>query len=99
MPCACIFVPDFPVEAVVRAEPELREQAVAVVEGAPPLLNVVSVNEAARHAGVEVGMTKLQAQGRLSALTIRRRSPLQEAAAHAALIDCACAFSPRVEAH
>jgi protein ImuB len=29
---------------------------------------------------------------------LRRRSPAQEAAAHAALLDAACAFSPRVEA-
>ncbi len=58
---ACIYVPDFPVEAIVRAEPLLREQAVAVLEGKPPLARVVAVNEKARSIGMELGMTKLQA--------------------------------------
>ncbi len=139
MPFAAIYVPDFSVEALVRAEPELRERALAVVEGTPPLLIVIGVNERARQGGVETGMTALQAEERLSAgfanagpstraphhpskpknrlagdpgkpgalaqddttknwaWLIRRRSPAQEQAAHAALLDCACAFSPRVE--
>ena len=42
---ACIYVPDFPVEAFVRAEPLLRERAVAVLEGKPPLVRVVALNE------------------------------------------------------
>src|SRR5208337_4571871 len=58
---ACIYVPDFPVEAIVRAEPLLREQAVAVLEGKPPLVRVIALNEKARLLGMEVGMTKLQA--------------------------------------
>src|SRR5580704_4612332 len=37
---ACIYIPDFPVEAIVRVEPRLREQAVAVLEGRPPLPRV-----------------------------------------------------------
>ncbi len=101
MSFAAIFVPDFPVEAVVRAAPDLREQAVAIVEGTPPLLRVAAANERARQAGVEIGITRLEAESRLSASglewTLRRRSPVQEQAAHAALVDCACAFSPRVE--
>jgi len=159
MPFAAIYVPDFPLEAMVRAEPELREQAVAVVEGTPPLVRVVAVNERAAQAGVEPGMTKLQAEERLVAGrwpmadgqeipksattgetptlsrpqerrdkggatshetfagvgerapglhgsetcatrrygTVRKRSAERETAAHAALLDCACGFSPRVE--
>src|SRR5271166_4134964 len=57
----CIYISDFPVEAIVRAEPLLREQAVAVLEGKPPLVRVVALNEKARLLGMEVGMTKLQA--------------------------------------
>ena len=59
---ACIYVPDFPVEAIVRAEPLLRERAVAVLEGKPPLVRVVALNEKARLLGMEIGMTKLQAE-------------------------------------
>ncbi|HYX69149.1 MAG TPA: hypothetical protein VE825_08445 [Terriglobales bacterium] len=93
---ACLHVPDFPVAAVMRIEPELRRQAVAVVDGDPPLVRVLAANPAARAAGVEPGMALLQAEA-LPGLKIRRRSAAQEAAAHAALLDAAAAFSPRVE--
>jgi len=93
---ACIFVPDFPVEALLRVEPDLRGQALAVLEGKVPLQTIFALNEKARHAGVSPGMTKLQVEA-CSALVLRPRSLLQEAAAHAALLDCAQSFSPRVE--
>ena len=88
MPFACIFVPDFPAEAILRAEPELRLQAVAVLEGKPPLQKVFAINENARRAGIEPGMTKIQVEP-WTDLTLRPRSLLQETAAHAALLDCA----------
>src|ERR1700678_4042723 len=94
---ACIFVPDFPVEALLRAEPELRSQSLAMLEGKTPLQKVFAVNENARRAGVSPGMTKLQIEA-CSNIVLRERSLLQEAAAHAALLDCAQSFSPRVEA-
>jgi len=96
MPFACIFVPDFPAEAILRAEPELRSQAVAVLEGKPPLQKVFALNEKARRIGIEPGMTKIQVEP-WTDLVLRQRSPLQETAAHAALLDCAQSFSPRVE--
>src|SRR5436309_10985822 len=96
MPFACIYIPDFPVEALLRAEPELRGQSVAVLEGKAPLQKVFAVNESAHRAGVELGMTKLQVEA-CTGLTLRPRSLLQEESAHAALIDCAQSFSPRVE--
>jgi protein ImuB len=96
MPFACIFVPNFPVAAVFRAEPELRAQAVALFEGKPPLEKVFAVNESAGRMGIMPGMTKAQAE-LCSELTLRPRSPLQESVAHAALLDCAQSFSPCVE--
>ena len=96
MPFACIFVPDFPAEALLRSEPELRAQAVAVLEGKPPLQKVFAVNEKARRAGIEPGMTKIQIEA-FTEIVLRTRSTLQETAAHAALLDCAQSFSPRVE--
>src|ERR1700691_2716270 len=94
---ACIFVPDFPVEALLRAEPELRSQSLAVLEGKAPLQKVFAVNENARHNGVDLGMSKLQLEA-CTGVVLRARSLLQEASAHAALLDCAQSFSPRVEA-
>jgi protein ImuB len=96
MPFACIFVPDFPAEAILRAEPELRSQAVAVLEDKPPLQTILAINEKARRAGVLPGMTKLQVEG-CTKIALRERSALQESAAHQALFDCAQSFSPRVE--
>ena len=74
MPFACIFVPDFPVEALLRAEPDLRSQAVAVLEGKPPLQKVFAVNEKARRAGVSPGMTKIQVEA-CSDLVLRLALP------------------------
>src|SRR5438552_1224979 len=96
MPFACIFVPNFPVGAILRAEPDLRSKAVAVLEGKPPLENVLAVNREARGSGICEGMTKLQAE-LCHGVALRDRSELQEIAAHQALLDCAQSFSPRVE--
>lgn len=96
MPFACIFVPDFPVEAILRSEPELRAQAVAVLEGKPPLQKVFALNEKVRCAGIETGMSKVQVEA-CSELVLRLRSLTQEAAAHAALLDGAQSFSPVIE--
>ena len=94
MPFACIYVPNFPVAAALRAEPELQAQPVAIFEGKPPLEKIIAVNEKA--AGFAPGMTKAQAE-LCAELALRPRSALQESAAHAALLDCAQSFSPCVE--
>jgi protein ImuB len=96
MPFACIYVPNFPVAAALRAEPELQARAVAIFEGKPPLEKIIAVNETATRMGIAPGMSKAQAE--LGAdLALRQRSPLQESAAHIALLDCAQSFSPCVE--
>jgi protein ImuB len=93
---ACIFIPDFPVQAIIRFEPELRLRPVAVLAGRPPLEKVVALNERARQSGVEVGATKSQLEA-WETLVLRARSESQETSAHAALLDCAQSFSPEVE--
>jgi len=93
---ACIFIPDFPAQAFLRWEPELRIRPVAVLTGRPPLEKVVALNERARQAGVEAGATKLQLEA-WENLVLRARSESQETSAHAALLDCAQSFSPEVE--
>jgi protein ImuB len=93
---ACIYVPNFPVAAVLRAEPDLHTHPIAVLEGKPPLEKVLTVNQKAAAIGITPGMTKTQAE-LCTELTLRPRSALQESAAHAALLDCAQSFSPCVE--
>src|SRR5216684_5998128 len=93
---ACIFIPDFSVQAITRLEPELRARAVAVLTGRPPLEKVIALNERARQTGVEVGATKSQLEA-WENLVLRARSESQETSAHAALLNCAQSFSPEVE--
>ena len=93
---ACIYVPNFCVAAALRAEPELQPRPVAIFEGKAPLEKIITVNECANGLGIEPGMTKAQAE-LCPGLVLRGRSELHESAAHAALLDCAQAFSPRVE--
>lgn len=96
MSFACLFVPDFPVQALVRVEPELRSKPVAVMEGAAPLTKISCVNAKARELGVEAGMNKVQGEA-FSGIEWRWRSASQEKTSHAALLDCAWTISPRVE--
>jgi len=96
MAFASIFVPNFPVQAVVRAEPALGERALALIEGNPPLCSVVAVNKKAAQTGIEIGMTKTDAE-QFAGAEIRPRSSAQEKAAHAALLDIGWSVSPRIE--
>src|ERR1039457_1273132 len=96
MAFASVYVPNFMVQAVVRAEPDLRDRALALVDGDPPLSKIVAVNEAAWQAGIELGMGGSQAT-QFGKVEIRRRSPSREKAAHAALLDVGWSVSPRIE--
>jgi protein ImuB len=96
MAFASIYVPDFSIQAVVRTEPTLRQHAIALVEGRPPLERVVAINEAAARAGLNLGMTKAQA-AQFPSIEIRQRSRIEERSTHAALLDLGWSISPRVE--
>ncbi|HTS12857.1 MAG TPA: DNA polymerase Y family protein [Candidatus Limnocylindrales bacterium] len=93
---AAIFVSNFMVQAVMRAEPALRERALALIEGTPPLWSVAAMSEAARKSGIRIGMTKAQVE-QFRGIEIRPRPRGQEKVAHAALLDLGWSFSPRVE--
>src|ERR1700687_3105324 len=93
---ACIFIPDFSAQAIIRFEPELRARPVAVLTGRSPLEKVSALNERARETGVEVGATKSQLEA-WDNLVLRARSESQATSARAALLDCAQSFSPEGE--
>jgi protein ImuB len=93
---ACVYIPDFLVQAVVRGQRALGEGALALLGGAPPLWSVVAANPAAFAAGIQLGMTKAQV-AQFSNVQICMRSEAQEKAAHAALLDVAWSVSPRIE--
>src|SRR5258707_13475421 len=93
---ACVYIPDFLVQAVVRGQPSLGERALALLGGSPPLWSVIAANPAAFEAGIQLGMTKAQV-AQFGNVHICTRSEAQEKAAHAALLDAAWSVSPRVE--
>lgn len=94
---ACLEVPLFPLAARTRSEPELREEALAVLAGRGNAARVVAATRLARRAGVRPGLTLTQARARLPKLIARPRDPECEQAAREALLDVAESFSPRVE--
>ena len=84
MPYACIFVPDFPAQAILRAEPELREYALVVLDGHAPVQRPIAMNEYARQKGVQTEIPKTLLE-QCPSLLLRPRSYDLEMAAHQAL--------------
>jgi len=93
---ACLYAREFPVQALLRLRPELREQPCVVMEGAVPLEQVCSLNTKARLLGMVRGMTRVEVDTFPASVALAR-SLKEEAATRAILLECAGAFSPRVE--
>jgi protein ImuB len=98
---ACLFVPDFSVQAALLLEPydtreALKQSPIAILDGPSSLLKVIALNDAARKVGIEIGMSKMQVET-YGGVLLRKRSAENEEAAQSALLECASAFSPRVE--
>jgi protein ImuB len=93
---ACLDVKAFPLQALLRLRPQLQGKAVAVLDGEPPFEQVCSLNSPAMALGISPGMTKLEMEMFPTAVVLLR-SRAVEATAHAALLECAGAFSPRIE--
>lgn len=97
MRVACLAVPLFPLAARLRCEPELRGEAVAILEGNGPAARVLAASRRARGTGVAPGQTLAQAQALLPRLVTRARDPEGERAAQEVLLELTESFSPRVE--
>lgn len=94
---ACLSVPLFPLAARLRSEPELGQEALAILAGNGHAARVVGATRIARRAGVKIGMTLPQARALLPKLIARPRDAECETAAQEALFEVAETFSPRVE--
>jgi len=94
---ACLVTPLFPLAARLRSEPELLDEALAVLEGVGARARVVAATRAARKAGVRPGMSLPQARALLPDLAARGRDTECERSAREALLEVAEAFSPRVQ--
>jgi protein ImuB len=105
---ACLLTDAFPLAAAIRANPELRDQPLAMVRapdrikrrGQPlyyPHSELVEAGPLARQAGVRIGMTVAQARALLPELVIGHRAAAAERSAADALADVAESISPLVE--
>ncbi len=97
MRLACLYVPQFPLAALLRSSPELRGEAVVVVEQIAPRGRIVAVSEAAERRGIRYGSSLAQAHGIDAEVQARVVSVDTIAAAQAALCDAAASFTPRLE--
>jgi protein ImuB len=94
---AVIYLPQFALQAALRHQPELWSQPIALVDPALAPPRVCDFTAPARRQGVEAGLTPTQALARCRDVSIRHRSPAQESATTAALLQCAYCFSPNIE--
>lgn len=93
---ACLYVREFPAQALLRLRPELHEKPCVVMDGEPPFEVLCSLNTKARLSGLRHGMTRVEVDT-FSGPVALTRSPQTEKSTTAVLLECAGAFSPRIE--
>ena len=87
---ACLLVPDLPVAAACRADPDLAGLPLALSEGSGPHAGVVAASRAAGARGVQAGRhTVAQARAIAADLVVRPRDEAAERSAVRALVELA----------
>jgi len=92
----CVFIKEFPAQALLRMRTELRSKPVAVLDGEAPFQQVCSLNKLARALGAAPGMSRAEMESFPAAMLLKR-SIAEEQSARSALLECAGSFSPRIE--
>ena len=85
MRVGCLYVPDLPLQALLRAEPTLVGNPVAVARGEGTRARLVSVSLQARTQGARPGQSIGDALAFCPSLVVRWASPDLEASAQAAI--------------
>ncbi|MEM9175120.1 MAG: DNA polymerase Y family protein [Myxococcota bacterium] len=98
MRVGCLLVPDLPLQAALRAEPELRGRPRGITSGPGNRAEVVAVAESAAKQAVRQGQTLPQARAVCPEIEVRVASPVLERTAREALLDVALSLAPRAEA-
>lgn len=93
----CLHLRDFAAQTLACGHAALRSRMVAVLSGKPPLEYVFALNQRAREEGLELGMSRIQAESFAGAVLLMR-DRAQEEKAFAEIVCCADRFSPRVQA-
>ncbi len=57
---ACLYVREFPAQAMLRLRPNLKNIPVVILEGTPPRQTICSCNARARDIGIETGLTRAE---------------------------------------
>jgi protein ImuB len=92
----CLHVRDFAAQTLVLLRPELRKRPVVILDGDPPLETVFALNERARHLGLALGMSRLQAES-FDNIFMSSRAKQQEDSAFLVLMNFGERISPRIE--
>ena len=92
----CVHVPEFAAQARLRHRSEQRQQAVAILDGVPPLQIVCSMTRRALRDGVAHGMTRAELDS-FPDVVCFKRSLAEEQTAHCALLEMAGNFTPRFQ--
>lgn len=90
---ACLYVREFPAQAMLRLRPNLKNTPVVILEGTPPRQTVCSRNARAAALGIDTGLTRAELDV-FSGITPLPRSLTEETSARTALLQCAGRFSP-----
>jgi protein ImuB len=93
---ACLYAKEFPAQALLRLQPALHNRPCVVMEGEPSFQQVCSLNTRARLLGMKHGMTRVEVDAFQDPVVLPR-SLRSETATKAVLLECAAAFSPRIE--
>ena len=97
MRIACLLVPDLPLHAELRANPELQGQPLAITSGPGPRAEILALSREAFFQGVRRGQTLPQARAVCPEIAIRIASPVLEKAAREAMLDVGLSMAPRAE--
>ena len=93
---ACLYVKEFAAQSLLRVRSELHAKPCVVMEGEPPSQHVSSLNTKARQLGLHHGMTRVEVDT-FPEPVVLPRSTKAEALTKEILLECAGAFSPRIE--
>src|SRR4051812_17145402 len=95
---AVLLIPSFALQAILRVDPALAGQPVALVAPAKRGTAISECNDLATRAGVQPGYSAPRAQARCPGIVLRPRQPELEREASTALLATAFGVTPYVEA-
>jgi len=94
---ACLLVPDLPLHAELRANPELQGLPLVITSGPGSRAEILALSREASCQGVRTGQTLPQARAVCPRIEVRVASPVLEKAAREAMLDVALSLAPRAE--